>query len=67
MNDKKNNKAGFAENKMIKNLRERLYGSAEAGPTEPLKNEKKCIFCGSFNDLIKFKDRYICRKCLKDI
>ncbi|RCW40290.1 MULTISPECIES: hypothetical protein [unclassified Halanaerobium] len=67
MNGQKNNKAGTGENKMIKNLRERLYGDAEKGSTELLNDEEKCIFCGNFNNLIKFKDTYICRKCLEDI
>ncbi len=67
MSKKKNINSGSAENKMIKNLRERLYGGAEDGPAEPLKDEKVCIFCGSFNNLVKFKDAYICRKCLEDI
>lgn len=67
MSDNSSIDPGNGENMMIKDLRKKLYGDENAGPVEPLKNEKICIFCGSYNDLLEFKGTYICKKCLQDI
>ena len=31
------------------------------------KNEENCIFCGTIKDLVSYKDKLICNKCLTDI
>jgi transcriptional pleiotropic regulator of transition state genes len=31
------------------------------------KYEPACIFCGEMNDIVDFKDRRICKKCLAEI
>ena len=31
------------------------------------KYEPACIFCGDMNDIVEFKDRRICKKCLAEI
>ncbi len=31
------------------------------------KNNPVCIFCGSGKDLIFYKEKYVCKKCLKGI
>ena len=31
------------------------------------KYEPACILCGEMNDIVDFKDRKICKKCLADI
>lgn len=31
------------------------------------KYESNCIFCGNTKDLIEYKEKLICKKCLKDL
>ena len=31
------------------------------------KVEEKCIFCGKSKDLINYKDKLICKKCLSEL
>ncbi|MGM0602114.1 MAG: hypothetical protein ACQESS_02240 [Bacillota bacterium] len=67
MRNKKDLKSASAEDMIIKNLRERLSEDAKEDLVEPQKDEESCVFCGSIDDLIEFKNSYICRKCLEDI
>ncbi len=29
------------------------------------KYQSSCIFCGNVNDVVKFKDKNVCRECIK--
>lgn len=31
------------------------------------KYESNCIFCGNTKDLIEYREKLICKKCLKDL
>jgi len=31
------------------------------------KYESNCVFCGNTKDLIEYKEKLICKKCLKDL
>ena len=31
------------------------------------KYESNCIFCGNTKDLVEYKEKLICKKCLKDL
>ena len=31
------------------------------------KHEPSCIFCGSSNDVVRFKNKIICRLCLQEL
>lgn len=31
------------------------------------KNDPKCIFCGSGEDVVSVKDKNVCRKCLEEM
>lgn len=54
------------EVKMIRDLRKRIYGESDAGPEFPI-SDHHCIFCAAKENLISYKDSYICEDCLKDI
>lgn len=27
----------------------------------------KCVFCGSMNEVLEFKDRYVCSQCMREM
>ncbi len=66
MSEKKKDKMVNGEIKMIRDLRQRIYGDIDAGPDYPF-SEHNCIFCGAKNDLLRYKNSYVCEDCLEDI
>lgn len=58
-----------------KNLRQKLDLSVDdpievftEGESLVLKKyRKKCAFCGSEDDVISFKEKYVCRSCIQEL
>ncbi len=54
-------------NKFDIKTNDRLDIYVENGAISLVKDDKKCIFCSSTNDLIEHNNKHICNKCMQKL